>query len=221
MSEHSRFPLELLRFWFRRTLPGWFLIALMIFLMQIAVCGIVHDSAKVKMMLQFLDVLPGVLKSSMGGKSLQVGNLPALISIGYHHPFVLILYMLFAVGVPTGLLAGEVQRGTMELILSRRVTRTQVYICAAIVSVTGMIALVTVMFGGTITATSLYDFGGPVPLYPFFITAVNGGTLAGTIGAISLLTAASFRQRGMAVGWRSRSSWSTTSWRSFRNRGTA
>jgi len=200
MNRGPRFPMSLLRFWLGRILLGWCLIALMIFLMQIAICGIVHDNEKVKMLLQFLDALPAFLKTSLGGESLQAGNLPALISIGYHHPLVLSLYLLFAVGAPTGMLAGEVQRGTMELILSRWTTKIQVYICAGVVSVTGMIALVLVMFLGTVAATNLYDFGQPVPLYPFFQTAVNGGLLAGAIGAISLLTAASFRRRGTAVG---------------------
>ncbi len=36
--------------------------------------------------------------------------------------------MLFAVGVPTGLLAGAVQRGIMGLILSRCVSKTHVYL---------------------------------------------------------------------------------------------
>ncbi len=200
MSRGPTFPIPLLRFWLGRTLPGWCLIAVMIFLMQIAVCGIIHDNENVKTLLQFLDMLPGFLKASLGGDSLQAGNLPALIGIGHNHPLVLTLFMLFAVGVPTGMLAGEVQKGTMELILSRRTTKIQVYICAGLVTVTGMIALVMVMFLGTAVATSLYDFGQPVPLFQFFQTSISGGLLAGTIGAISLLTAASFRGRGQAVG---------------------
>jgi len=36
-------------------------------------------------------------------------------------------------------------------------------------------ALVLVMFLGTVTATWLYDFGQPVPLYRFFQTAINAG----------------------------------------------
>ncbi len=200
MNARPPFPAMLLRFWLGRILPGWCLIALMIFLMQIAVCGIVHDNENVKTLLQFLDVLPGFLKAALGGESLQVGNLPSLIAIGHSHPLVLSLFMLFAVATPTGMLAGEVQRGTMELILSRRATKTQVYVCAGVVSVTGMVVLVMVMFLGTAAGTSLYDFGQPVRLYPFFQLAVNGGLLAGTIGAVSLLTAAAFRRRGQAVG---------------------
>ncbi len=194
------FPYSLLWFWFRRILLAWALIALMIFLIQLAICGIIHDNQQVKTMLKFLDMMPSIIKSALGGETLQVGNLPALIAIGYQHPLTLLLYMLFAVGIPTGLLAGEVQRGTMELILSRPVTKLQVYLCAALLTVVGMVALVAVMFFGTFVSTKLYDFGEPIPLHDFFRLAVNGGLLSATVGAISLLSAASFSRRGTAVG---------------------
>jgi len=173
--------------------------ALIIFLMQIAVCGIIHDNESVKSMLKLMDMLP-FAKAVLGGEALQMDNLSGLIAIGYNHPLVLMLYMLFAVGVPTGLLTGEVQRGTMELILSRSVTKTQVYVCAGLITLTGMFALVIVMFLGTVAATHIYTFGEPIPLYCFFQTAISGGLLASAIGAIALLSAAACRNRAKAVG---------------------
>jgi ABC-2 type transport system permease protein len=192
------FPWSLLRFWTLRILPAWFLIALIIFLFQLAVCGIVHDNERVKAMLQYIDMLPAFIKAFFGGKALQYGNIAGLITIGYQEPFVLLLYMLFAVGVPTALLAGEVQRGTMELILSRKTSKIHVYICAGLITVVGMYALVIVMFMGTVVSTSLYEFDQEVPLYRFFKLAVNGGILASAVGGIALLAAACFR-RSMAV----------------------
>jgi hypothetical protein len=197
-NHHPPFPWPLLRFWICRILPAWFLIALMIFLFQIAVCGIVHDNERVKALLEYLNVLPSFIKAFLGGDILQSGNISGLIAIGYQDPLILLLCMLFAVGVPTALLAGEVQNGTMELILSRRTTKTQVYICAGLITVVGMYALVVVMFLGTVAATNIYKFYQQVPLYSFFKLAINGGILASAVGAIALLAAACFR-RGMAV----------------------
>jgi ABC-2 type transport system permease protein len=197
-KHRSPFPWPLLRFWTLRILPAWFLIALMIFLFQLAVCGIVHDNERVKALIQYIDMLPSFLKTFIGGEAVQYGNIAGLIAIGYQEPFVLLLYMLFAVGVPTALLAGEVQSGTMELILSRQTTKTQVYICAGLITVVGMYALVVVMFLGTVVSTNLYDFDQKIPLYCFFKLAVNGGILASVVGGIALLAAACFR-RGMAV----------------------
>jgi hypothetical protein len=199
MSDDNRspFPFTLLRFWTLRILPAWCLIAFMIFLFQIAICGIMHDNERVKALLQYIDMFP-FLKTFIGGDAVQVGNIGGLIAIGYQHPLVLLLYMLFAVGVPTALLAGAVQRGTMELILSRQTTKTHVYICAGLVTVAGMYALVIVMFTGTVVATRLYDFDQAVLLYSFFKIAIIGGMLASAVGGIALLAAACF-SRGLAV----------------------
>jgi len=196
MKNNNRpsFPWPLLTFWTRRILLAWFLIAFWIFLFQIIVCGIVHDNEKVKAFLQYIDLLPGFIKTMMGGDALQLGNVAGLVSIGYQEPFVLLLYMLFAVGAPTALLAGEIQNGNMELILSRPTTKTHVYTCAGLITVTGMAALVLVMFLGTVVATHLYDFEQQVPLYAFFKLAIVGGILASSVGAVALLAAACFHR---------------------------
>jgi len=197
-SGRPPFPFSLLWFWIVRILPAWFLIALMIFLFQLAICGIVHDDKRVKALIQYIEVFPDILKALMGGEILEVANVAGLIAIGYQDPLVLLLYMLFAVGVPTALLAGEIQKGTMELILSRQVAKTHVYICAGLITVVGMYALVMVMFTGTIVATKIYDFYQEVPLDFFFRIAIVGGMLASAVGGIALLAAACFR-RALAV----------------------
>jgi hypothetical protein len=196
MSSKARtpFPWPLLRFWTRRTLLMWCLIAIMIFTIQLFYCGIVHNNERVKALLQYMDVLPSFMKTAFGGDMLQLGNITGLIAMGYNDPLVLLLYMLFAVGVPTGLLGGSVQKGTMELILSRRATKTQVYICAGLITITGMFALVLVMFSGTFVSTKIYPFEQTIQLYPFFIAAIVGGTLASAVGGISLLAAGCFRR---------------------------
>jgi ABC-2 type transport system permease protein len=202
MSHGSRppFPFALLRFWFFRILPVWFGIALLIFLMQIAVSGIVHDNANVRTFLSFINMLPSIVKTALGGDMLQSGSTPALLTIGYQHPLVMFLCMLFAVGVPTGLLTGEVQKGTMELILSRPVTKVQVYLCACVLTLAGMFGLVLVMFLGTFVAVHIYHFDQPIPLDMFFRIAINGGLLASTFGAFALLCAATFGRLYAALG---------------------
>jgi hypothetical protein len=200
MTHRPPFPFALLRFWGGRTLPLWAAAALVIFLMQLAVCAIVHDNDNVRAFLKFLALLPSIMKTALGGEMLQVGNAPGLIAIGYQHPLVLFLYLLYAVGVPTRLLSNEVQKGTMELILSRPATKTQVYCVASLLTLVGMVALVLVMFLGTVVATQIYDFGEPIPLRLFFRIAVNGGLIAGAAGAIALCAAGALPGRPTALG---------------------
>lgn len=197
---HPPFPFALLRFWFIRILPVWLGIALLMFLMQIAVSAIVHDNANVRAFLSFLNMLPSIVKTALGGDMLQTGHTAALLTIGYQHPMVMFLGMLFAVGVPTGLLTGEVQKGTMELILSRPVTKIQVYLCVCILTLVGMFGLVMTMFFGTFVATHIYHFDQPIPLDFFFRIAITGGLLASTFGAFALFSAATFPRLYSALG---------------------
>ena len=166
-NHHLKSAWSLLKFWTLRTLPMWCLVGFFIFLMQLAVCGIVHDNKTLTAMLGMLDMFP-LVKTALGGEYLYAGNIEGLMTIGYKHPFVLFLYMFFAVSVPTGLLTGEVQRGTMELILSRQIPKLYIYFCAGLIAVTGMFALVIVMFLGTVTSVHIFDFGRPIVLDVFF-----------------------------------------------------
>ena len=99
----------------------------------------------------------------LGGAGLIGGDVTALISIGYLHPLVLSLFMVYAVATPTALLAGEIQQGSMELILGRAVSKSQVYVCAVLPTIGGMFLLTQCMFLGTVAGTSLFDFGERIP----------------------------------------------------------
>jgi len=199
-SSRPPFPLTLLWFWFLRILPAWLAMAAVIFLVQIAIAAIVHDNANIRMFLTILRSLPSIVKTAIGGDMIDSGSMSALLTVGYQHPLVMFLYLLYSVGVPAGLLTGEIQRGTMELILSRPITRTQVYLCAAILTLVGLFGLIAMMFLGTVTAVNVYEFNEPITLDLFLRLAVNGGLLAGAFGAFSLVCAASFGRLYLAVG---------------------
>ncbi|OPZ16040.1 MAG: putative ABC transporter ATP-binding protein YbhF [candidate division BRC1 bacterium ADurb.BinA364] len=193
------FPWALLRFWTTRLALGWGLVAQAIFAFQIALCGLLHDNQAIEAWLSFLDVLPPFIKSMVGGQALKPGRIANLLAIGYQHPMVLTLFMVFAVGAPTGLLPGETRAGAMELLLSRAVTKTQAFVCAAIPTLAAMAGLTLAMYLGTVAGTKLFPFEKPAPLGALFRMAANGGLLAAAVGGISLLAAAAFRQRTTAV----------------------
>jgi hypothetical protein len=199
-DSHVSFPFALLWFWFRRILWLWLLIGFFIFIIQIIECLIFQDNERIRLTLNFLEMVPDYLKNIVGGESLKAGNITGFIAIGYQHPLVWISYMIFAVCVPSGLLAGHVQGGTMEIILSHSVTKNQVYVCTCILTLVGILALVAVMFCGTVVGVNVCNFDQEISVWPFFRAATVGGLLSGAAAGVSLLTAASFRTRGRAVG---------------------
>ena len=195
-----KFPFQLLRFWFRRNFLLWFIAGFFIFIVQILVCNIARDNEKLRLMMNLLDTLPAFMKNAIGGDLLSIGNIGGFIAIGYQHPLVLIAFMTFAISISTGLLTGQVQNGMMELILSRSVTKNHVYVCACFLTLAGMLALVLVMFSGTVIGVNICHLNDQVNLQPFFRACIVGGLLSGTAAGVSLLAAVSFRSRGTAVG---------------------
>lgn len=199
-SPRPSFPWTLLWFWFLRLLPAWLGIAAIVFLMQIAVAAIVHDNANIRVFLAMLKHLPPIIRTAIGGDMVESGSVTALLTVGYQHPLVMFLYMVYAVGVPAGLLTGEVQRGTMELILSRSITKMQVYVCATVLTLVGLFALSCVMFAGTAVSLSVFQFSEPIDKTLLLRLAVMGGLLAATFGGFALACAASFARFYSAIG---------------------
>ena len=168
--------------------------------MQLIHCSIARNNELVKLALSWIELMPGFAKAALGGVILESGNVTGFIAMSYQHPMVLTIYMIFVISVPTRLLAGHVQDGTMELILSRSVTKNQVYICACILTILGTSALVAVMFTGTVTGINISNFEQEFSLRPFLRGSVFCGLLLAAAAGVALLAAALFGNRGKAVG---------------------
>lgn len=67
---------------------------------------------------------PGkLLQTIMGGESIQLDRAADMLSIGLVHPLTITILGIWAVGRATGAIAGEIDRGTMELILAQPLAR--------------------------------------------------------------------------------------------------
>src|ERR1700733_11890926 len=67
---------------------------------------------------------PGkILRTIIGGERVVLDSAMDLLSIGYVHPLMLVLFSIWAIGRAAGAIAGEIDRGTMELLLAQPVAR--------------------------------------------------------------------------------------------------
>src|SRR5262249_17865489 len=70
---------------------------------------------------------PGrVMQSVIAGDQLNFRKAHDVLSIGYVHPLMQILFCLWAIGRASGAIAGEIERGTMELLLAQPLPRSRV-----------------------------------------------------------------------------------------------
>jgi ABC-2 type transport system permease protein len=121
------------------------------------------------------------------------------LGIGYGHPFIFLLLSAWAVRVSSGALAGEIGRGTMDLLASRPVPRWQ-HVAAAYLAVAAGVALLALTaWAGTTVGLQLRTLG--VSPWQIFRIATMAWLLFMTFGAVGLAIAAMHRDGGSAMGW--------------------
>ena len=127
-------------------------------------------------------------------------SLTGSVALGFIHPFAVALNLVFAVGFAGAAIAGERQRGTLEVLLARPISRRGLYVTAALA--TAFFIAVTVAaqtlgtLGGTAATGRVEELGvGNLPLL-----WLNGFLLFGAIAAIGLAASVSFDRLSPALG---------------------
>jgi ABC-2 type transport system permease protein len=70
---------------------------------------------------------PGkLMQTLMGGELIKLDRAMDVLSIGYVHPLMQTLFCIWAIGRAAGAIAGEIDRGTMELLLAQPLPRYRV-----------------------------------------------------------------------------------------------
>jgi ABC-2 type transport system permease protein len=129
-----------------------------------------------------------------------VFSLSGSIAIGFIHPIAVGLNLVFAVGFTTAAIAGERQRGTLEVLLSRPISRRVVY---ATLAVSGALFVGIAVLGsivGSVIGASLTGRVSELGVSQLPLLWLNGALLYWAIGAIALLASASFDRLSQALG---------------------
>lgn len=162
------------------------------------VLPIVFDSFGVQFQ-QFLDsgVIPPQFAQFGGG---DIFSLTGSVALGFVHPIAVGLNLVFAVGFGAAAVAGERQRGTLEVLLSRPLSRRRVYLTlaaagAVFVAVTIAALVLGALVGAAATGRTAELGPGNLP-----IMWLNGTLLFWAFGAIALLASVSFDRLTPAIG---------------------
>ena len=142
-------------------------------------------------------LIPKQLMQFGGG---DIFSLSGAMALGAIHPISLILNSIFAAGFATSSVAGERQRGTLEVLLARPLSRQIVYV-TLLVAVLGFIgaAVAASLVGSTIGAAIGGVASELVPArLPFFW--LNAVLLFGAIAAVGLAASVSFDRLTPAIG---------------------
>jgi ABC-2 type transport system permease protein len=127
-------------------------------------------------------------------------TLPGAVTIGTQHPLAIAMLAIFAVGATATAIAGERQRGTLEVLLARPVSRVTVYL-SILVGLLLVVALVlAALIGGFIAGSAIQGVLEELPLEHVPMLWLNGFLLWGAFATFGLAASVSFDRPGPAIG---------------------
>jgi len=92
---------------------------------------------------------PGkIMQTLMGGEAIQIENAMHMLSIGYVHPLMQTIFCIWAIGRASGAIAGEIDRGTMELLLAQPLARSRLILAQLLLDATTIPLLCLSLWAG-------------------------------------------------------------------------
>jgi ABC-2 type transport system permease protein len=99
---------------------------------------------------------PGkVMQTLIGGESLNFERAMDTLAIGYVHPLVQTLLCIWAVGRTAGAIAGELDRGTLELLLAQPLPRWRLILAHFLVDLCVIPLVCLALWSGTLLGTQI------------------------------------------------------------------
>jgi ABC-2 type transport system permease protein len=142
-------------------------------------------------------VIPSQIAQFGGG---DIFSLTGSVSLGFIHPIAVGLMLVFAVGFAGSAVAGERQRGTLEVLLARPLSRRRLYVTVLVTSALFVACTTGALTLGTFTGTALVDRLGELGAGNLPILWLNATLLFLAVAAISLAASVSFDRLTPAIG---------------------
>jgi ABC-2 type transport system permease protein len=159
---------------------------------------------------------PGkIFQTILGGENVQWGNPQDLIVVGFMHPLVQVIICIWAVGRSAGAIAGEIDRGTMELLISQPIRRSQIVLAHWAIDLVTIPVLCLALWCGSLVGTasfspfvvddSIYtDLWLPKPAQPTVLSATALPVWPGLLNVAVLIFAISGYTMWLSAAGRSR-----------------
>jgi ABC-2 type transport system permease protein len=136
--------------------------------------------------------------TAIGGGS--VFTLGGSVALSFIHPVSIALVAVLVIGHPIAALSGERQRGTLEVLLARPISRRRVYATALVATVVIVVVALAASLGGVIAGATLFDVSDELRLDRLVVAWANAVLLFATLGAIALAISGSFDRVAPALG---------------------
>jgi ABC-2 type transport system permease protein len=127
-------------------------------------------------------------------------TLPGTITLGFQHPLALALIGIFAVGAASSVVAGERQRGTLEVLLARPISRRGLYASVTVAMLAVVLLIVLLILFGMVAGAALQNVLDQLDLSRLPVLLLNGFLLWAAFTTFALAASVSFDRAGPAMG---------------------
>src|SRR5262249_45288034 len=101
-----------------------------------------------------------IMFALMGGSAIDIRKPLHILSVGYMNPEVLLILSFWALSRSAGAVAGEIDRGTMELLLAQPLARMKIILAHFLVDVITIPPLCLCMWAGTWLGVAMFGHFG-------------------------------------------------------------
>ncbi len=125
----------------------------------------------------------------------------AFLTVGYAHPVLYALMWAFALTTCSRLVAGEIERGTADLLLTLPVSRARIYVSVSLVWMAAGAVMCVSTLAGTRLGHATFTAGHAPGYGRLAVVALNLWLLYLATGCASLCVSSWTSRRGPAIGW--------------------
>lgn len=160
----------------------------------------VSSQVKLGALQEFIASLPEGFQNLSGVPVQDVATVAGRIALGYVDPVILVATAVWGIARGSDVVSGELNRGTMEMLLAQPLRRISVLVVHAIVTLGGAAIIALAAFLGTAAGLATVTLERPVETWLFIAPAVNVFAMGSYVAAIATLVSACDRYRWRTVG---------------------
>jgi ABC-2 type transport system permease protein len=153
------------------------------------------------------EMMGQLVQAIIGGENIALDKAGDMMTIAYVHPLVLTILCVWAIGRAANAIAGEIDRGTMELLLAQPIRRSHIILAHLCVDTIVFPTICMAIWLGTWTGTSLMGLQNaekpnarvdPLRFLPALLCVL---ALLYTVSGVTMAISALGRSRARVWGW--------------------
>lgn len=174
-----------------------------IVLLEVFIIRFVLEAAKDLALLKpWLDrpLIKGLIRLALGDDLVGDLSVSSLATAGLAHPLLYATTWTLLLTQATASGAGEISRGTADLLLTLPISRARIYISSTFIWLVSGVAIGATALFGLWLGTRLFGLHEPLRFGGLALAAVNFVALAWCVAAVAMLVSSVTSRRGWAIG---------------------